>query len=816
MELIKSISDNQQQTKAIAEACAKIAPLWSLENVVAVNPFMGFADQKFNKTAAYLDKLADIQMAMPVSFYLKKYKEGKIEMEDLVWALSKEFSGLKAEEFLANLEKNSFEKQESAVMTLADLAGKLTGKEWKSFMVSRVSFWASSYFDKGQASWKATSSETGIFKSWKLEAAIDRTAEIQGLKGFRSSIKFLSDDPEEAALQALETLDIPKEFLSQYLYRLLLQAAGWSSYIAQLDWNLELHGESKKQLREFLSILLCWEACLMQALDSDEVNEAWEQYTSGFGRVKETNQQKLSAHLILQEAFNRTAQKQLIQKFRGQPAKHEPLNTQQKLAQAVFCIDVRSETFRRHLEKADPDIETMGFAGFFAFAVNYLPLAQAEGQAQCPALLKPAFTITEKIGNEEQTAAASEKRQLKYEVRQLWKSLKTSAISCFSFVSPLGLTFLVKLLTDTFRLTRTVPDPSRLGYSEHEFRNRKISLNTDEEMGLGISFEQQVETAANALRAMSLTEDFARFVLLVGHGSSSVNNPHASGLDCGACGGHTGEANAKVATAVLNNPKVREALKSKGIEIPKETVFLAGLHDTTTDEVEFEKLENFSSEQKIGFWKIRKAFNRAGQLSRKERAERMDLKGNPDKIFKERSLDWSQVRPEWGLAGCSAFVIAPRQRTQNINFQGRSFLHSYDWKKDQDFKVLELIMTAPMIVTSWISLQYYASVVDNGKLGAGNKTLHNVTGGIGVLEGFSGDLRVGLPQQSVSVGSNVLHEPVKLSVIIEAPLEAINTILGKHEKVRELADNEWIHLLAMDDSGQVAYRYTENLQWEKV
>ncbi|HBF20829.1 MAG TPA: DUF2309 domain-containing protein, partial [Cryomorphaceae bacterium] len=181
-----------------------------------------------------------------------------------------------------------------------------------------------------------------------------------------------------------------------------------------------------------------------------------------------------------------------------------------------------------------------------------------------------------------------------------------------------------------------------------------------------------------------------------------------------------------------------------------------------------------------------------------------------------RSKDWAQVRPEWGLAGCSAFIVAPRSRTRGLDLGGKSFLHSYEWKKDGDFKILELIMTAPMVVTSWINLQYYASTVDNQYYGSGNKTLHNVTGGIGVLEGYAGDLRVGLPWQSVHDGNQFQHEPRKLSVVIEAPLEAMNRVLEKHPSVRNLCDNGWIYLLAMNVEGRVSHRYTGKLKWEAL
>jgi uncharacterized protein YbcC (UPF0753/DUF2309 family) len=181
-----------------------------------------------------------------------------------------------------------------------------------------------------------------------------------------------------------------------------------------------------------------------------------------------------------------------------------------------------------------------------------------------------------------------------------------------------------------------------------------------------------------------------------------------------------------------------------------------------------------------------------------------------------RSRDWAQVRPEWGLAGCSAFVAAPRERTRGVDLAGRSFLHSYDWRADQGFAVLELIMTAPMVVASWINLQYYASTVDNRLFGSGNKTLHNVVGKVGVLEGTGGDLRTGLPWQSVHDGVHYQHEPLRLNVVIEAPRDAMNDVIARHPGVRDLVDHGWVHLLAMDDSGNVSHRYAGDLRWEPI
>ncbi|MEM6666688.1 MAG: putative inorganic carbon transporter subunit DabA, partial [Pseudomonadota bacterium] len=177
------------------------------------------------------------------------------------------------------------------------------------------------------------------------------------------------------------------------------------------------------------------------------------------------------------------------------------------------------------------------------------------------------------------------------------------------------------------------------------------------------------------------------------------------------------------------------------------------------------------------------------------------------------SRDWSQVRPEWGLAGCAAFIAAPRHRTEGVDLGGRSFLHSYDWQSDENFGVLELILTAPVVVASWISLQYYGSTVDNEVFGSGNKVLHNVTGTIGVLEGTGGDLRTGLPWQSVHDGETLIHEPLRLSVYVEAPTEAMTAISGANQGVRDLLDNGWLHLFALGEDGAVAARYSGDLKW---
>lgn len=806
----------------LKEACKKIAPVWPLENFVAVNPYLGFTDKKFENVAQELATAGGIQMTLPASFYLQKIKEGKIKAQDITKALRKRGSKYNADQFIKSIEKNLTNSHTPyTIASVAEIATQITDKDWNRFVTARISQWAASYFDKGQAIWSAADQEENLFLAWKSEAEIDRTPELTGLKNFRKIVKALPNNPLLATEISLDKMGIDLEQAPLYLHRILLRLGGWSAYAARLDWDSVLYGKSDGKLMEFLAVLTCWEACLLESLDHSEVTKTWKKSTQILSQLniqREVNEQ-LSYNLILQEAFDLATQRDIIVKFKDvKPLANKKI--EQVNAQAIFCIDVRSEVFRRNLEMTDNNIETLGFAGFFAFPLNYIPIGHEQGQSNCPALLKTGPTIKEGLPDDNENQLALNGRVLNSQVQQVWKSFKSGAITCFSFVSPIGLSYLPKIFTDSFGLTRPVPHPDKVGMSETQNRNKNISLNSEtfRNESVGIPLEQQIEMAKNALTAMSLTDDFAKLVLIVGHGSTTVNNPHATGYDCGACGGHTGEANARVVAAVLNDRKVRTGLLKEHIYIPINTIFLACLHDTTTDELTIYNEYDVPSERTEELKSLKESIALAGRSARTERSLRMSPESEltRERMMIARSKDWSQTRPEWGLAGCSAFVVAPRERTKEINLEGKSFLHSYDWKKDTGYSILELIMTAPMVVTSWINLQYYGSTVDNLNFGSGNKTLHNVTAGIGVLEGYSGDLRVGLPLQAVHDGEKHQHEPQKLQVIIEAPIEAMNSILEKHKSIRDLCDNGWIYLLAMDSDGKISYLYTGDLSWEST
>jgi uncharacterized protein YbcC (UPF0753/DUF2309 family) len=649
-----------------------------------------------------------------------------------------------------------------------------------------------------------------------------------GISGFRAIVAAMPDDPIEAIITVVGGIGIPLRAIEDYLHQALFDIGGWAAYARYLAWNKALSGETDDTLLHLLAIRVVWGYALFVQRKDAAFREAWARAMADAALPPQDEKlgddAELCIDLILQEAYEYAYQRGLLAKLGHRKpilAVAGPLPPRKKL-QAAFCIDVRSEIYRRALETVMPEAETIGFAGFFGFPIEYIPIGHVAGGAQCPVLMTPKYVVCEAVANASDIEEAEilGLRLLRRRAAKAWKSFKLAAVSSFIYVETAGILFGIKILSDSLGLTRTVHDPNTDGLDENIIGRLGPRIEPRIVGGRRTGFDQEdgLNQAEAVLRAMSMHDDFARIVMLTGHGSNTVNNPHASGLDCGACGGHTGEANARVAAAILNEPAIRAGLRARGIDIPDDTWFLGCLHDTTTDEIKLYDIANVPPSHREEVEQLRRSLARATSLARLERATLLGIAPGPraGKAIIARSRDWSQVRPEWGLAGNAAFIAAPRDRTRGIDLNGRAFLHDYDYRKDEGFAILELIMTAPMVVASWINLQYYGSTVNNRVFGSGNKVLHNVVGTIGVLEGNAGDLKMGLAWQSVHDGRRFVHEPLRLNVLIAAPLDAINKVIARHEMVRHLVDNRWIHLFRIADGGAVSHCYEAGLIWGEL
>ena len=762
-----------------------IPPLWPLSASVAVNPFLGLAGETLSMAAARLGRAGGIPVTMPRRFYRERWQVGEITPADLATAIA-EIPGAPGR---ASVEAALSQDPAPAapVPTVAALCAEATGIDWPGFIADRIGAWASGHFDLGQAMWPKTAA-AGAYESWRAFATQDLSPEIAGLKGFCLRI---SREPLAAPAtirRACLALGLPQAAAESYFTALLTGLGGWAQYARHLRWLAERDGGTEPTITDLLAIALAFEAALY-AQFGRQIAEPWRQAINAHASPLQPSADQI-IDAIWQEAYDRAAQRRFFADWRPAAAAKTP--RARPSVQAAFCIDVRSEIIRRALESLDPDVETLGFAGFFGVGVSHRRLGSAAGDARLPVLLKPGLgSFTCDVPGE----AAEEKQRIGARAKRAWGRFKRAAVSSFAFVEASGPLYLWKLFHDSVTADQRA--------------------NSDEaapRLDATLTSAQRVEMAATILRAMSLTSRFARLVLLAGHGARLVNNAHASALQCGACGGFPGDVNARLLAGLLNEADVRAGLAGQGIDIPADTRFIAGLHDTVSDEITLFDREAVPPSHAADLAKLDALLASAGRLARTERALRLPGAAREGDVAR-RGRDWAQVRPEWGLAGCKAFIAAPRRHTAGTSLAGRAFLHSYDWRADPGFRVLELILTAPVVVASWISLQYYGSAVAPQAFGAGNKLLHNVVGGIGVFEGNGGLLRGGLPWQSVHDGDRLMHEPLRLSVVVAAPREAILDILARHPDLRALFDQGWLALFAMDDAGRVAARYRAGDGW---
>jgi uncharacterized protein YbcC (UPF0753/DUF2309 family) len=619
-------------------------------------------------------------------------------------------------------------------------------------------------------------------------------------------------------------LGVPDAAVERYLHAALLSIGGWAAWARYLRWQAELAGQRDDSIVDLLAIRLMWDVLLFKAKRSAALVARWREMLAASMRPPSAKRQAAAEiDRILLDAMEIGFQRNVIAGL-GNPALSAP--ALRPAVQAAFCIDVRSEVFRRSLETVAPAVQTIGFAGFFGIFIEHVPLGASAGRTHVPVIFNPGYRIHDRVKGGDAVTLLEQRRQ-RIGLSKAWKGFKLSASSCFSFVEAAGLSYGPKLLSDSFGWTRPVPDPNSQGLARQDIERIGPTLEAvsrtqccTHHADSGIPQDDRLGHAERILRAMAMTENFGRLVLLAGHGSTTVNNPHATGLDCGACAGQTSEASARVVAALMNDPAVRRGLHERGIAIPQDTWFVAGLHDTTTDEVRLYDTDDVPAALTADLARLRQWLEQAGDLARMERAAMLGIGNLPDHRVaadvRQRSRDWSQVRPEWALANNAAFIAAPRPRTAGMDLDGRAFLHEYVWQKDAGFKILELIMTAPMVVANWINMQYYGSVVDNPRFGSGNKVLHNIVGGaIGVLEGNGGDLRVGLPLQSLHDGKRWVHEPLRLSVFIEAPEAAMDDIVARHDLVRQLVENGWLHLFRIGDDG-AAYRRVAAADWQRA
>ncbi len=493
----------------------------------------------------------------------------------------------------------------------------------------------------------------------------------------------------------------------------------------------------------------------------------------------------------------------------------ETLNKTRPCFQIVCCIDDREESFRRHLEEVEPRCETFGAAGFFAIAMYYRGAAEAHYTPLCPAIIKPQQYVAEDVVYSFEKAGEQRRRRQRIigtvthrghmSSRTFaggWLAAVFGSLASIPLVMQIIFPRAASRIPEIFGKLLLPPVLTKLQLERTE------ALPGQEPGHIGFSLQEMAEAVERVLRDIGIKSCFSRLFIICGHGSSSLNNPHESAYNCGACAGARGGPNARAFAQMANDPRVRKLVSDNGLQIPEDTIFVGAYHNTCDDSVEYFDLEFLPSTHKADFKKAKKAIEEARARNAHERCRRFQsaaLNLSLDEALRHvegRANDLSQARPEYNHATNALCFVGRREWSRGLFLDRRAFLQSYDPNQDdENLTVLTRVLQAAVPVCAGINLEYYFCCVDSSGWGAGNKLPHNITSLLGVMDGAASDLRPGLYHQMIEI-----HEPLRLLFVIETTPEAIFKIMDANEGIAKLVRGHWIQLATLDpDSAEICF-----------
>lgn len=861
MGMNKVITNQNQYTDdinhIISEASRVIVPLSPISVFAARNPWANLEQYTFENIAQWLKKVRDVDIYPTFNTFKQAYERNEIDDREIELKLQQwlkqinpsiaknhvetyarksldlahltVLNRVSESQDIANHRTNALNKTDD-MNTTSLVSTYITDKNDKK-LIDIVDYhvikWCKLYLDDAQSGWTMPNRDQGLFVAWRRLVQHDPALS----KKQRTRLKTLPDNAEDLLEVCLEALGVSEGQIQSYLENHLLALPGWAGMML---WQDEYHHTEYQLLLAYLAIRVGLEWAIVQPYlpatepnyefeySVDEFRENWihtDLFTTEQWDQLSVSQQKVyidfAIHFetqickkLLLEAWEATYEKQLKTAVESeQNVEHKQHTTQVQMA---FCIDVRSEPFRRQIEAAGP-FETIGIAGFFGLPIVKEALGSEHSHPSLPVMNQPQHKIKEYTHEKEPTTFRQHQHILK-SITYTFKKMKQNALPSLLLPELSGPWLTLQMFSRSFT-PRPVGKLIRKFYAGWLQKPNDTTLSlqhcnhTEEGMPVGFTEKEKVAYVHQALHLMGLTSHFAPLVVLCGHGSQSANNPYASSLDCGACGGAASGFNAKVLAQLCNLPEVRASLLTEGIVIPEDTVFVAAEHQTSIDELDWIYTPNLSETAQNAFNQIQ-----AVMPDISYRANEQRLKALPDNhLFKKDPLkevhrltnDWSEIRPEWGLARNASFIIGQRDLTKHSDLKGRSFLHNYDWKQDSDGSILANIISGPATVAQWINLQYYASTVAPHYYGSGSKTTQTITAGIGVMQGNASDLLTGLPWQSVmSADNEMYHSPIRLLIVVQAPDDFIRQILNDNHDFYQKVLNRWVKLASIDAFGQ--------------
>ncbi len=738
-----------------------------------------------------------------------------------------------------------------------DLLVALTGADTNELVNPAMIRACGAYLDLGMAYWPMPNRERGFYLVMRDLIGGSSDGPTPWLRGISSAFRDQAAknlDAHGAILALLAELGVPESETEHYLLAVSRQLIGWSGMFARLERNPgdRPEGAPPATLADYLAVRLTYETCALRYLA--EKTLGYTNRLAGLAKQYKTipvNRRAPGAHdgphrlfllcqraglsaqalsalfpsdgaavLDVLDAFKPLDRRRLLQEAYERRYRHQILSALQNVRprvktstrksprfQAVFCIDDREESMRRHLEETSSAIETFGAAGFFGLAMDFISVDDPRPAALCPVVVTPAHVIKEEPLPDE--AHLFESRL----ARRRWMSglSHNTSVGSRSLVRGTLLTMLMGGVAALPMLGRIL-FPRLTAKAEQAFQKKLLpepktvfrALRDDEnakhgDKHAGYTIDEAADRIKGLLAGMGKVDKFARLFIIIGHGAASINNPHESAYGCGACGGRRGFPNARLFATLANDPRIRKALAERGIVIPDTTWFLGGYHDTTNDALPFLDEDKVPASHLDDLKELRRILDIARAKNAHERTRRFESAPKTDdpnvslRHVEGRAESLAEPRPEYNHATDAICMVGRRCFTKGLFLDRRSFLVSYDPTIDPDGKILERTLTAVGPVGAGISLEYYFSYVDNEIYGCGTKLPHNITGYLGVMSGHSSDLRTGLSRQMVEI-----HEPMRLLTIVEATPETLLAIAARVPVVKELVVGRWMQLVSMD------------------
>ena len=751
---------------------------------------------------------------------------------------------------------------------LRDLLWEVSGEDIDVCVNEVLIRFCGAFLDQGFSDWALPDRGLGFAQSFArlYQGSLAVTPKwMNGIVGELKAIQSEPFDPLVSIQQSLDALGIAEEETEEKIASTLLALRGWAGMIWQMETNTPFlqHPVRGGTLNEYLAIRLMLERYAIADFgerqygtrDYREIHRIAETRL-GVKRGPSTDERTYTIFQLAQaggwtpeqlvfmtpgqwaclireiETFDSVQRRRVLHAAYERHYRNATLDAiaihsarrRQKRGDtksgkpayaAIFCIDDREESFRRHLEEVDPESVTASAAGFFAVAMYYQGVDHAHYRALCPAILTPQhFVREEPLFSARHVSAkrAERRRRIGWFTHQVhahsrtmiggWVTGVFGALATFPMVARI----LAPRLTSRIRETMGsfVKPPATELHLE-----RTAAAPGPEPESLGYSLDEMAGIVIRILQDIGMVDNFPPIIVFFGHGSGSLNNPHESAYNCGACSGGRGGPNARAFAMMANDPRVRRLISGRGVELPDDVRFVGAFHNTCNDDVEYYDLDSLPRTHRSLFRRIEKSVNETRARNAHERARRfesapLDLTAEEAlEHVEERAEDLSQARPEYNHATNAVVTVGRRDWTRGLFMDRRVFLTEYDPAvDDESVSVLTRILQAAIPVCAGISLEYYFSTVDVEGYGCGSKLPHNVASMIGVMTGAASDLRPGLSQQMVEI-----HEPMRILFVIETSPEKMDKIMNENPGIERLIKGNWVQIALIDPETSTIMRY---------